>query len=153
MEVILLKPVDHLGEQGDVVRVADGYARNLLFPRNLAVVASTGAKRHEQNRQETIERQAQKRIAEDQAIASKIEAVSPVVIKAAVGEEGKLFGTITPKELGRILSEKTGVVVDRRNLTIERALNRIGAYDVNYRLSSFVEAKIVVDIQASVEAE
>jgi large subunit ribosomal protein L9 len=152
MDVILLKPVENLGEQGDVVRVSDGHARNMLFPRNLAVFASEGALRHQKSRLETIERQAKKRIAEDQAVASKIEAISPVIIKAAVGEEGKLFGTITPKELGRILTEKAGIDVDRRHLTIERPLNRVGAYDVSYRLSSFVEAKLVVEIQAGEEA-
>jgi large subunit ribosomal protein L9 len=152
MDVILLKPVENLGEQGDVVRVSDGHARNMLFPRNLAVFASEGALRHQKSRLETVERQAKKRIAEDQAVASKIEAISPVIIKAAVGEEGKLFGTITPKELGRILSEKSGIEVDRRHLTIERPLNRVGAYDVSYRLSSFVEAKLVVEIQAGEEA-
>ncbi len=152
MEVILLKSVENLGEQGDVVRVSDGHARNLLFPRSLAVFASPGALRQQQSRLETVERQAKKRIAEDQAVASKIEAISPVVIKAAVGEEGKLFGTITPKELGRILSEKAGLDVDRRHLSIERPLNRVGAYDVSYRLSSFVEAKLVVEIQAGEEA-
>jgi large subunit ribosomal protein L9 len=152
MEVVLLKPVENLGEQGDVVRVSDGYARNLLFPRNLAVFASAGALRHEKNRLETIERQAKKRIAEDQAVASKIESLKTVVIKAAVGEEGKLFGTITPKELGRILTEKAGIEVDRRHLSIERPLNRVGSYEVSYRLSSFVEAKIVVEIQASQDA-
>ncbi|MFN9691125.1 MAG: 50S ribosomal protein L9 [Vampirovibrionales bacterium] len=152
MDVILLKPVENLGEQGDVVRVSDGHARNMLFPRNLAVFASEGALRHQKSRLETIERQAKKRIAEDQAVATKIEAIGIVVIKAAVGEEGKLFGTITPKELGRILSEKSGIEVDRRHLTIERPLNRVGAYDVSYRLSSFVEAKLVVEIQAGEEA-
>jgi len=152
MDVILLKPVENLGEQGDVVRVSDGHARNMLFPRNLAVFASEGALRHQKSRLETIERQAKKRIAEDQGVASKIQAISPVIIKAAVGEEGKLFGTITPKELGRILSEKSGIEVDRRHLTIERPLNRVGAYDVSYRLSSFVEAKLVVEIQAGEEA-
>ncbi|XVJ51274.1 MAG: 50S ribosomal protein L9 [Vampirovibrio sp.] len=152
MDVILLKPVENLGETGQVVRVSEGHARNLLFPRNLAVFASEGAIRHQKTRQETQERQAQKRMAEDQAIAKQVEAISPVVLKATVGEEGKLFGTITPKELGRILSEKSGVEVDRRHLSIERPLNRVGAYDVTYRLSSYVEAKIVVDIQATEEA-
>ncbi|MFN7311124.1 MAG: 50S ribosomal protein L9 [Vampirovibrionales bacterium] len=152
MDVILLKSVENLGEQGDVVRVSDGHARNMLLPRNMAVFASEGALRHQKSRLETIERQAKKRIAEDQAVASKIEAISPVIIKAAVGEEGKLFGTITPKELGRILTEKAGLEVDRRHLTIERPLNRVGAYDVSYRLSSFVEAKLVVEIQAGEEA-
>jgi len=80
MDVILLKSVENLGEQGDVVRVSDGHARNMLFPRNMAVFASEGALRHQKSRLETIERQAKKRIAEDQAVASKIEAISPVVI-------------------------------------------------------------------------
>lgn len=149
MDVVLIKAVEDLGNAGDVVKVSDGYARNFLFPRKEAKFASPGVLKHEAEREETQKRQAQKRITEDKAIAAKIEATSPIVVKAAVGEEGKLFGTITPKELGRIVSEKSGIDIDRRSLTVERAMNRIGAYDVSYRISSLVEAKLVVDIQAA----
>jgi large subunit ribosomal protein L9 len=149
MDVVLIKPVDELGNAGDVVKVSDGYARNYLFPRKEAKFASPGVLKHEAERAETQKRQAQKRITEDKAIATKIETISPIVVKAAVGEEGKLFGTITPKELGRIITEKSGVEIDRRSLSVERAMNRVGAYDVQYRISSLVEAKLVVDIQAA----
>jgi large subunit ribosomal protein L9 len=149
MDVILLKPVDNLGEQGDVVKVANGHARNMLFPRNLAKAVTPGVLKHEAARKESLKLQAKKRISEDKEIAAKIEAVSPVVIKATVGEEGKLFGTITPKELGRILSEKTGLELDRRSLTVENALNRVGEYNVTYKLSAYVEAALVIDIQAA----
>jgi large subunit ribosomal protein L9 len=149
LEVVLTKAVDELGNPGDVVRVSDGYARNCLFPRKLAQYASKGALKHQQEREETLKRQAQKRIAEDKALAATIEKISPIVVKASVGEEGKLFGTITPKELGRIISEKSGVEVDRRSLSVDRAMNRVGSYDVQYRISSLVDAKLVIDIQAA----
>jgi large subunit ribosomal protein L9 len=146
MEVILSKAVESVGFQGDLLNVADGYARNYLFPRNLAVPASAGAKRNLLAQQEQQKQQAQKRYEADLAIATQLKAVSPLVVEASVGDDGKLFGTITPKEVARLLEEKSGVTLDRKNLTIGRALNRVGSYDIEYRLSSLVKAALIIEI-------
>ena len=146
MEVILSKAVESVGFQGDLLNVAEGYARNYLFPRNLAIPASAGAKKNLLAQQEQQKQQAQKRYEADVAVAAKLKAVSPLVVEASVGDDGKLFGTITPKEVARLLEEKSGVSLDRKNLTIGRALNRIGSYDVDYRLSTLVKVALVIEI-------
>jgi large subunit ribosomal protein L9 len=150
MEVILLKTIENVGFQGDLLKVADGYARNFLFPRTLAVPASAGAKKNLATQQEQQKQQAQKRYEADVQIANKLKAISPLVVEASVGDDGKLFGTITPKEVARLLEEKSGVTIDRKNLTIGKALNRVGAYDLEYRLSTLVKVALVVDITAAV---
>jgi large subunit ribosomal protein L9 len=146
MEVILLKTVENVGFQGDLLKVADGYARNYLFPRTLAVPASAGAKKNLAAQQEQQKQQAQKRYEADVQVANKLKAISPLVVEASVGDDGKLFGTITPKEVARLLEEKSGVTIDRKNLTIGRALNRVGAYDLEYRLSTLVKVALVVEV-------
>jgi large subunit ribosomal protein L9 len=146
MEIILNKAVENVGFQGDLLNVADGYARNYLFPRNLAVPASAGAKKDLLSKQAQQKQQAQKRYEADLAIASKLKAISPLVVEASVGDDGKLFGTITPKEVARLLEEKSGITLDRKNLTIGRALNRVGSYDVEYRLSSLVKVALIIEI-------
>ena len=151
MEVILSKAVESVGFQGDLLNVADGYARNYLFPRNLAIPASAGAKKNLLAQQEQQKQQAQKRYEADVAVAAKLKAVSPLVVEASVGDDGKLFGTITPKEVARLLEEKSGVTLDRKNLTIGRALNRIGSYDIEYRLSSLVKVALVIEISPVAE--
>ena len=146
MVVILSKAVESVGFQGDLLNVADGYARNYLFPRNLAIPASAGAKKNLLAQQEQQKQQAQKRYEADVAVAAKLKAVSPLVVEASVGDDGKLFGTITPKEVARLLEEKSGVSLDRKNLTIGRALNRVGSYDIEYRLSTLVKVALVIEI-------
>jgi large subunit ribosomal protein L9 len=153
MKVVLLKAVEHIGELGQVVDVKDGYARNLLFPNNLAVVANTGALRHLEGVKEQQKRKAQKRLAQDQALAKALEAASPLRISTTAGEEGKLFGTITPKEVARLLSEKAAMEVDRKTLTLDSAINRLGAYQVTVKLSPLVSAKVQVLVEAEVVAE
>ena len=151
MEVILSKAVESVGFQGDLLNVAEGYARNYLFPRNLAIPASAGAKKNLLAQQEQQKQQAQKRYEADVATAAKLKAISPLVDEATVGDDGKLFGTITPKEVARLLEEKAGVTLDRKNLTIGRALNRIGSYDIEYRLSTLVKVALVIEIAAVAE--
>jgi large subunit ribosomal protein L9 len=146
MEVILSRAVENVGFQGDLLNVAEGYARNYLFPRNFAVPASAGAKRNLLAQQAQQKQQAQKRYEADLAIATQLKVVSPLVVEASVGDDGKLFGTITPKEVARLLEEKSGVTLDRKNLTIGRALNRVGSYDIEYRLSSLVKAALIIEI-------
>jgi large subunit ribosomal protein L9 len=151
MEVILNRTVENVGFQGTLLNVAEGYARNFLFPRNLAVPASAGAKRNLLAQQAQQKQQAQKRYEADLAIANQLKAVSPLVVEASVGDDGKLFGTITPKEVARLLEEKSGLTLDRKNLTIGRALNRVGSYDVEYRLSSLVKAALIIEITPAAE--
>jgi large subunit ribosomal protein L9 len=148
MKVLLLNDVPKIGKKGEIVDVSDGQARNMLIPRKLAVQATEGAKKQQSLLEDTRQRQAQRDHEAQVALAKEIEGLSPVVVTAKVGDDGKLFGTITPKELARLLSEKTGQAVDRRLLNIGSAMNKIGAYDVELKFTPSVSAKFVVQVQA-----
>lgn len=152
MKIILTKDVDTLGDHGDVVTVADGFARNYLFPKNMAVLATAGAMADLDRRRDQLRRRAEKKHAEAQEKAEKVTALGQLVLEANAGEDGKLFGSVTTKELARILTEKTGLEIDRKTLLLDRPINRTGSYDLSVRFSTKVMASIEVMINAP-EAE
>jgi large subunit ribosomal protein L9 len=151
MKVILNQDVETLGEQGLLLDVSDGFARNYLFPRKLAVVASAGAMKELEARKDQLRRKAEKRYQENVEKAKKIEALGILVLEAAVGEEGKLFGTITPKDLAAILTDQTGLEIDKRNIVLSAPITRIGSYDLAVRLSPKVTANITIEVTDSEE--
>lgn len=146
MEVLLLKDVEDLGEAGEIKRVADGYARNYLVPRGLAVRATPGAiKQAEKQRQATARRQA-KELTEAQALAQALDGVS-VSFQARAGESDRLYGSITNVNIAEALEEKTGLEVDRRKFDMEEPLKELGTHAVTIRLAPGAEAKVTVVIE------
>lgn len=149
MQVILRKDVQNLGEAGDLINVKDGYARNFLLPQKVAEVATDGAvKNREQNltrikmKQEKLHQQALEK-------SKKIEEFAKLEISAKAGESGKLFGTITTKKLAEELLSQTGIEVDRKNITLNAPINKVGEYTMTMKLTSKVKSEIAVVITAS----
>jgi large subunit ribosomal protein L9 len=146
MDVLLLKDVEQLGHAGDIKRVADGYARNYLLPRNLVVVATPGAvKQAEQMRQATATREA-KALSEAQALAQELDGTI-VSFEARAGEGDRLYGSITNVNIAEALEEKTGHEVDRRKIDLEEPLKELGTHAVTIRLAPEAEAKVTVVIE------
>ena len=146
MDVLLLKDVDQLGQAGEIKRVADGYARNYLFPRELAVVARPGAVRQvKQQRQAKIKRQV-KALSNAQALAQLLDGVI-VTFQARAGESDKLYGSITNVNIAEALQEKIGREVDRRKIELEEPLKELGMHAVTVRLAPGAEAKVTVAIE------
>jgi large subunit ribosomal protein L9 len=144
MEVLLLKDVEDLGEAGEIKRVADGYARNYLVPRGLAVRATPGAiKQAEKQRQASSRRQA-KELSEAQALA--LDGVS-VTFQARAGESDRLYGSITNVNIAEALEEKLGQEVDRRKIEMEEPLKELGTHAITIRLAPGAEAKVTVVIE------
>ena len=114
MEVILKKDVQSVGEAGDIVNVKDGYARNFLFPRNLAEAATAGAKENREKNLARIKAKQEKLHAEALETAKKIEALGTLEFSAKAGESGKLFGAVTTKKLADLLAEKVDFEIDRK---------------------------------------
>lgn len=148
MQVILKKDIQNLGEAGDLVNVKDGYARNFLLPQLFAEVATAGAlKNREQNlvrikaKQEKLHQQALEK-------ATEIEKLVKLELTAKAGESGKLFGTITTKKLAEELSTK-GIEVDRKNITVNAPINKIGEYKMLIKLTSKVKTELLVIVSAS----
>lgn len=149
MKVILKKDVQALGETGDVLEVKDGYARNYLLPLSLAEIATEGALQNRDRNIARIKTKAEKLHQEALAQAEKINALGQIEITAKAGENGKLFGAITTRKLAEVILEKSGLEIDRRNISLDNPINHIGTYKMKLKLTSKVEVKLPVVISAS----
>ena len=148
MQVILTKDVDTLGNHGDIVDVADGYYRNYLTPRKLAVQATSGALEDLRRRIDRIRDKAEKKHLDDLARAEKITALELLILEANAGEGGKLYGTITTKQLSEVLQDKTGLELDRRNVNVDRPINRTGDYTIHVKFSNKVSTQVALQVNA-----
>ena len=142
MKVILKQSVEDLGKAGDLLAVADGYARNYLVPRRLAVQATpSNLASYEAEKQQRLLRQnKEKRAAE--TLAKELEKVS-CTAAVPVGEEDKMFGSVTSQTIAELLKEK-GYDIDRRKILLEEPIKALGVYTVPIHLHSEIEVKIKV---------
>lgn len=140
MKVILRKNFDQLGQLGDIVDVKDGFARNFLIPRNIAFAAQKGNMRALEEEKKQL---AKKKVKEHQAaekLASELEKIS-VTIPVKVGEEDKIFGTVTTQMIADTLKEK-GHDIDKRRIEISEPIKSLGIYSVNIKLHPNVTAVV-----------
>ena len=145
MKVILKKDVKDLGNKGEVKEVTDGFARNFLFPRGLAVAASEGGmKELSEQRQRKASRleQEEKKARE---IAKKLSGLV-VKVPGRVGEKGRLFGSITSKEIAEHLAGEHHLEVDRRKLELKEPIKAPGTYPVTVRVYPGIQAQIIVEV-------
>ena len=144
MNVILQQDVPSLGQIGDIVRVKDGYARNFLVPRGLAAVADERNIRRLNHQKRVVQHRAQRDLAVARARAEKLE-LSAVTIKRDSNEEGKLFGSVTKRDIAEALAE-VGFEIDRRSIVLDEPLRNIGVFNVPVKLHRNVEgtAKVYV---------
>jgi large subunit ribosomal protein L9 len=147
MKIILQRPVAKLGVPGDLVEVADGYARNYLMPRGLAIQASKGAVKHADSLRRAHDQRVAKGRVEAEALAARLTA-TPLKVLARAGEEGKLFGSITAVDLAEEISRATGEVVDRRDVHLAEPIRSLGVHDVRVRLHSDVDVALSVEVEA-----
>lgn len=149
MEVILRKDVQNTGEAGDVVVVKDGYARNFLLPQQLAEKATKGAIQNREQNIARIKAKQEKLHAEALEVAKKIEEFAVIELSAKAGESGKLFGTVTTKKLAEEVKAKLGIDVDRKNISLDSPINKVGQFSMLIKLTSKVKANLSVNIVAS----
>jgi len=144
MEVILREDVERLGDRGQIVKVADGYARNFLLPKRLAVKATdSNRKIVEQERQAYVRREArQKGEAED---LSKLLGGITITIPQKAGENDQLFGSVTTKDIAETL-ERQRFTIDRRKIQLQDPIKQLGDHKVTVRLHKDVSAEITVQV-------
>lgn len=142
MKVILRQDFETLGKIGEVVDVKDGYARNFLFPRGLAYAALKGNIRALDDEKKAIEKRNLQELKAAESLAAELETVS-VTIPVQVGEEDKIFGTVTTQMIADALKEK-GHDIDKRKVEIEEPIKALGIYGVNLKIHQNVNAKIKV---------
>ena len=149
MQVILKKDVQNIGEAGDLVNVKDGYARNFLIPKNYAEIATEGALKNREQNIARIKAKQEKLHQEALAKAAEIEKLGTIELSAKAGESGKLFGTITTKKLCEELKAKSNIEVDRKTVSLNAPINKIGEYTMLIKLTSKVKTELKVIVTAS----
>jgi large subunit ribosomal protein L9 len=145
MKVILQQQVDRLGEPGDVVQVADGYARNYLIPRRLAAPVTKGALRHAERVRAGNDERLRRRRDEAEAIAGRL-TKTPVRIAVQAGEEGRLFGQVTSHQIAEAMAEQLGEQVDHRRINLDEPIRSVGAHQVKIHLHPEVNATLTLDV-------
>jgi large subunit ribosomal protein L9 len=152
MKVILLEDVKGIGEAGAVATVADGYARNFLLPRKLAISATAGSlKNLEQHRAGIKSRQLQ----EARTAATKAERLAGITLKLKVkaGEAGKLYGSVTHAMVADALASEHGLEIDRRSITFEHPVRMLGSHEARVHLHKDAEATLKIEVEAEEEGQ
>ncbi len=147
MKVILQEDVENLGKAGDIVKVADGYGRNYLIPKRLAIPAGVRNLRALEHDRRVIEARAKKVRRSAEEMGERLSSLS-LTIPAKAGEEGRLFGAVTSRDVAEAL-ERAGVAVDRRMVLLEEPIKQVGEYRVKVKAGT----DIVPEVSVSVVAE
>ncbi len=130
MEVILIQDVDNLGALNEVVKVRNGYARNFLIPRQLAVEASPGNRKQLEERMKQVKKKEERLLAEFNSVSAKL-TESPLRILAKTGTSGKIFGSVTSLQIARAIREQKGYEIDRKKIHIVDEVKELGTYRAN----------------------
>jgi large subunit ribosomal protein L9 len=144
MKIILKEDIKKLGKMGQIVDVADGYARNYLVPKGLAVEASTKNIRSLEHEKKIIQEKARKHKDSAQDLASRISALT-LTIKAKSGEEEKLFGSVTTMDIAEALLTQ-GVEIEKKKIVLEEPIKRLGSYSVQIKLHPDVSVPLTIEV-------
>ena len=146
MKVILLCDVKGQGKKDQIVNVSDGYARNFLFPKKLAVEADAGAMADAKNKEASKQFRLKEEKAAAEALAAKLNEIT-VVIKSAGGNDNKLYGSVTTKDIADALKASHGIEIDKRKLSVAENIKTFGTYNVDVKVYPEVSAKMKVSVQ------
>ena len=149
MKIILQKPVDKLGNPGDVTEVADGYARNYLIPEGMAIKAEKGAVKQADALKRSHLNRLTKQKGEYEALASKLISGGPLVISARAGDEGKLFGSVTQADVVAAIVARIDYEVERRDVRLDEPIRSVGTHEVKVKLFHEVEPILTVEVVAA----
>jgi len=145
VKIILRADIDGVGKRGDICDVADGYARNFLVPKGLAMKASDGASAQAASMRRARDQKDAKARAAAEEVATKL-VPTRITITARAGSEGRLFGSITTSDIAEAVETQTGIRVDRRDLRLDEPIKALGEYSVPARLHPEVEFPISIDV-------
>lgn len=146
MKVILLQDIVHTGKQGDIVTVSDGYARNFLFPRKVAIAAEGGALKNLETKKALEDRRSEKIL--HKAESEKAALTEKTIIVRAKSGEGKLYGRITAQDIADAVEKSLGVKLDKRKINLVNPIKSLGEYEVPLKLHKDVIVPIKVAVQA-----
>jgi len=147
MKVILQADVKGTGKKGQILEVADGYARNFLFPKKLAIEATTGNIQDISHKKALEDRRKVKEKEDAVQLGNKLNALQ-IEVKTKTGEGGRLFGSVTSKEIADALKKQHGIEIDKRKLDIKEPIKALGGYEVHVKIHPEVMAKLQVHVSA-----
>jgi large subunit ribosomal protein L9 len=147
MKVILQADVKGTGKKGQVYEVADGYARNFLFPKKLAVEATVGNMQDISHKKAAEDRRKLKEKEDAIVLGNKLNALQ-IEVKTKIGEGGRLFGSVTSKEIAEVLKKQHGYGVDKRKLELKEPIKALGSYEVPVKIHPDVTVKLQVHVSA-----
>lgn len=145
MKVILQSDVKKLGKKGDLVEVAEGYARNFLFPRGLAVEANASNLRSLQNEKSQAKARQQRELEEARRQAEQLESLT-LSIARKTGEGGRLFGSVTAGDIAEAVQKASGIDLDKRKIELDEPIKALGTYKVSVRVHPGVNADLKVQV-------
>ena len=143
-ELILLEDVKDLGQVGDIVKVADGYARNYLLPRGFAVAVNKGTLRQAEARKLKLQKEREERLAVAKALAEKIEALE-IVLPMAVGENDKLFGSVSAQVVADAINAQ-GIEIGKADVLLDEGIRELGDYTIAIKVSGDVKANLKLKV-------
>ena len=147
MKVILLEDVKSLGKKGEIVNVNDGYARNFILPKKLGLEATSKNLNDLKLQKQNDEKVAQEKLDAAKALAEKIKEKS-ITVKIQAGVEGKVFGSISSKEIATEAKKQLNMDIDKKKIVIPDAIKSLGTYNVNIKLHKDVTATLSVKVEA-----
>ena len=147
MKVILRANVEGVGNTGDLVDVANGYAQNFLMPKGLAMRATEGAATLAEAMQRSQELRGVKEREGAEEIGQQLQAQT-IAIQARVGQDEQLYGSVTTSEIAEAVQAQTGIVLDRRDMSLEEPIRTVGTHQVDMRLHSDVRIQITIEVSA-----
>ena len=147
MEVILIQDVDNLGGANEVVKVRNGYARNFLIPRKMAVEASPGNMKQLEERMKQMKKKEDAMLAEINSVIEKLKE-APLKIGAKSGTSGKIFGSVTALQISRAIREQKGYEIDRKKIQLPDEIKELGAYKAAIEFGNGQSAEVEFEVVA-----
>ncbi len=145
MKVVLLQDVKDLGKKGELVNASDGYARNFLFPRKLAVEATAGRLKELEDKKSSERNKKEMELKAAKELADKLKKIE-ICFKTKAGENGKLFGSITGKDVADAIKAQHKIAVDKKKVVLHEAIKALGTYEVEIKVYPEVSAKVNVKV-------
>ena len=147
MDIILIQDVDNLGGKNELVKVKNGYARNFLIPRGLAVEASPSNKKQLEERLKQVKKREEKMLAEINSVVAKLKE-SPLKIGAKTGTSGKIFGSVTALQISRAIRDQKGYEIDRKKISINEEVKELGTYKATIDFGNGQNAEVDFEVVA-----
>ena len=147
MEIILIQDVDNLGGKNETVKVRNGYARNFLIPRGLAVEANPSNRKQLDERLKVVKKKEEQMLAQFNSVIAKLNE-APLTVGAKTGTSGKIFGSVTPLQISRAIRDQKGYEIDRKKIHITDDVKELGSYKANIDFGNGQHAEVAFEVVA-----